>query len=326
MAKNYQERSLLGFQKEFSTDQACARHLMSLRWPDGFMCPRCGNHDHWLISTRNLLTCKGCRHQTSLTAGTIFHKTRTPLVKWYWLIYHMAMAKVGVSVAQIQRMLEIKEYKTAWLMAHKIRKAMADRDSQYSLAGLVEMDETFIGPPGTTRGRGSERKVTVLCAVSLYQDKKGRERPGFAHMSVVGDASAKTVARFLERLGYDSSSGEGKKLIEAIRSDGWRSYGAVAKEHHLEHVRVVLKTPKDAGRLLPFVHHLISNAKSVIGGTHRGVSSKHLQGYLNEVCYRFNRRFWERELLDRLVTACTATGTVTYDNLVGCAKSCELSP
>jgi hypothetical protein len=316
MAKNYQERGLLSFQKEFSTDENCAKHLMALRWPEGFQCALCGHQGHWLVSSRNLLTCKRCRHQTSLTSGTIFHKTRTPLVKWYWLIYHMAIAKVGVSIAQIQRMLEIQDYKTAWLMAHKVRKAMADRDAQYSLAGLVEMDETFIGPVGSTRGRGSERKVTVLCAVSLYQDKKGKERPGFARMAVVDDASAETVKQFLERLGYDSSSEEGKKLLETIRSDGWRSYGAAAKEYELEHLRVVLKNPKDAGRLLPFVHHMISNAKAVIRGTHRGVSSKHLQRYLNEVCYRFNRRFWEKELFDRLLTACATTDTVTYNELV----------
>jgi hypothetical protein len=235
----------------------------------------------------------------------------------------MAVAKVGVSIAQMQRMLEIKDYKTAWLMAHKVRKAMADRDAQYSLAGLVEMDETFIGPAGSIRGRGSEHKVTVLCAVSLYQDKEGEERPGFARMAVVEDASAETVKQFLERLGHDPSSEEGKTLIETIRSDGWRSYAAAARDHELEHLRVVLTNPKDAGRLLPFVHHVVSNAKAVIRGTHRGVSSKHLQRYLNEVCYRFNRRFWERELFDRLVTACATTETVTYTALVGQEKSCE---
>jgi hypothetical protein len=260
-----------------------------------------------------------------VTAGTILHKTRTPLLKWYWLLYHMAMAKVGVSVAQVQRMLEIRDYKTAWLMAHKARKAMTDRDTRYSLAGLVEMDETFFGKAGTTRGRGSEHKVVVLCAVSLYRDKKGNERPGFAQMAVVDDASAESIAGFLERLGCGALTEEGQRLLTSIRTDGWRSYGTVAKGKGLEHCRVVLSNPKDAGRLLPFVHNIITNAKCVTGGTHRGVSSKHLQKYLNEVCYRFNRRFWEKELFDRLVTACCSTDTVTYDQLVQGTPPCELS-
>ena len=316
MSKSYQGRSLIGFQREFSTEEACQKHLLSLRWRDGFVCPCCGYRAYWLIGTRRLLTCRQCRHQSSVTAGTIFHKTRTPLLKWYWLLYHMAMAKVGVSVAQIQRMLEIGDYKTAWLMAHKIRKAMTDRDAKYSLAGLVEMDEAFFGKAGTIAGRGSEHKVVVLCGVSLYRDDKGKERPGFAHMAVVEDASAESVAEFLERLGCGPSTEQGEQLLNTIRTDGWRSYAAAAQKKGIEHCRVVLTNPKDAGRLLPFVHNLITNAKCVTGGTHRGVSSKHLQKYLNEVCYRFNRRFWEKELFDRLVTACCSTDTVTYDQLV----------
>ena len=316
MAKKYRERSLIGFQQEFSTEEGCQNHLMSLRWPDGFVCPKCGGKEYWLISTRRLLTCRNCRRQTSLTAGTAFHKTRTPLVKWYWLLYHMAMAKVGVSVAQVQRMLEINDYKTAWLMAHKVRKAMADRDARYSLAGLVEIDETFFGKAGAKRGRGSEHKVVVLCAVSEYTDAKGNRRPGFAHMTVVADASAESIGVFLERLGCGPSTHNGKRLLNAIRTDGWRSYGAVAKEKELEHCRVVLANPKDVGRLLPFVHNIITNAKCVTRGTHRGVSAKHLQKYLHEICYRFNRRFWEKELFDRLITACVSTDTITYDELV----------
>nr|AJG38152.1 hypothetical protein [bacterium enrichment culture clone fosmid MGS-K1] len=116
------------------------------------------------------------------------------------MMYHMAMNKVGVSIAGMQRLLDIPHYRTAWLMAHKIRKAMSDRDARYSLAGLVEMDDAFFGPKGTKRGRGSERKSTVLCAVSLYRDRRGEERPGFAHMQVVDNASADTIEGFWKGL------------------------------------------------------------------------------------------------------------------------------
>lgn len=317
MAKRYRTRSLLEFQREFSTDEACAQHLRQMRWPDGFICPRCGHRESWFIRTRNILDCKGCRVKISLTAGTIFHKTRTALVKWYWLIYYMAMNKVGVSIAEMQRLLEIKDYRTAWLMAHKVRKAMADRDARYSLAGLIELDDSFFGPKGSKQGRGSERKSTVLCAVSLYRDRHGEERPGFAHMRVVENASAQAIEDFLERLGCGVTTAEGQQLLQAIRSDGWRSYGKAATDEGLEHFKVVLRDPKAAGRLLPWVHRVISNAKAVIRGSHRGVSEKHLQSYLSEICYRFNRRFWENEIFDRLVQACVSTETVTYPQLIG---------
>jgi len=316
MLGKYEERSLLSFQKTFATEQDCVQHLAEQRWAVGFACPRCGHDQFWHLTKRGLFDCKQCRHQTSVTAGTIFHKTRTPLLKWYWLLYPMAMDKVGVSVAEMQRIPEIRHYKTAWMMGHKIRKAMGDRDARYRLAGLVEMDESFFGPPGERRGRGSERKTTVLCAVSLYRDSKGQERPGFARMTVVADASAETVEDFLEKRGCGSATEEGRALMKAIRTDGWKSYGKAAKSKGLEHCRVVLRNPKDAGRLLPWVHRVIANAKDVIGGTHRGVADKHLNSYLTEVCYRCNRRFREKEIFDRLVQACVSTQTVTYTNLI----------
>lgn len=313
--KRYSGRSLLQFQKAFATEEACAEHLRAMRWSEGFVCPRCGYRKAWYIQTRQLLVCRECRTQGSLTAGTIFHKTRTPLLKWYWLLYRMATDKVGVSVAEMQRVLEIGDYKTAWLMAHKIRKAMADRDARYRLAGLVEMDDAFLGPRGTRHGRGSERKRTVLCAVSLFRDQVGVDRPGFAHLRVVEDASAKTIAAFLDWLGCGVRTEEGRQLLEAIRSDGWRAYSRAAQDKTLARCRVVLRDPRAAGKLLPWVHRVISNVKAVIRGAHRGVSDKHLQAYLSEIAYRFNRRYWERELFDRLVKACVSTGAITYRQL-----------
>ena len=316
MPKKYAEYSLIKFQKTFPDNEACKKHLAEQRWPNGFVCPKCGHYEAWYLANRNLFDCKSCRFQASLTVGTIFEGTRIPLVKWYWLLYHMAMDKVGVSISEMQRILEIGQYRTTWLMAHKIRKAMADRDARYSLAGLIEMDESFFGPKGSKRGRGSERKSTVLCAVSLYRDRKGEEKPGFAHMQVVENAAADTIEDFLDRLGCGVMTKEGKQLLETIRSDGWRSYSRAAKNKQLQHFKVILRDPKAAGRLLPWVHRVISNVKAVIRGTHRGVSEKHLQSYLSEVCYRFNRRFWEKELFDRLVQACISTETLTYKELI----------
>ena len=260
----YEGRSLLEFQMAFTNDEDCAKHLMMQRWGNDFICPKCGNKEFWYLTTRKLYECRNCHLQTSTTAGTIFHKTRVPLLKWYWLIYHMAMAKVGVSISEMQRILGIGQYRTAWLMAHKVRQAMAKRDEQYGLAGLVEMDESFFGPTGKKRGRGSEKKSTVLCAVSIYRNRKGEEKPGFAHMCVVENASADTIENYLERLGCSAKTKEGKQLMEAIRSDGWKSYGTAAKNKNLSHCKIVLRDPKAAGRLLPWIHKVISNAKAVI--------------------------------------------------------------
>jgi transposase-like protein len=316
MAKpEYVGISWLTFQDQFRTEENCLKWLTKTRWPSGFRCPRCGSANYWEISTRKLLKCAGCGYQVSVTAGTIFHKTKTPLLKWFMLIFRMATSKTGVSINEMKRELEIRDYKTIWTMAHKVRKAMADRDAQYQLAGLVEIDESFFGPasPGK-RGRGAAGKELVIVAVSTYKDRKGKERPGFAHAFVAKNAKAETIQELLCRLGIPEH--EIVPLISAIRSDGWRSYQTVSKNMDIGHHRVVLRDPKDSMKLLPWTHKVIANAKAVFDGPHRGVSRKHLQRYLSEVCYRFNRRFWDRQAFHRLLYACASTTTVTRDELM----------
>ena len=312
---NYKDMSWMIFQEEFRSEDNCINWLFRTRWPQGFVCPKCYGKEYWQISTRNLYKCTSCHHQVSLTAGTIFHKTRTPLLKWFMLIFRMATSKTGVSINEMKRELEINDYKTIWVMAHKVRKAMADRDAQYKLAGLIEMDESFFGPKSTgKRGRGADCKELVIVAVSTWTDKKGEEKPGFAHAFVVEDASAETIEGVLRRLGI--SDNEIEPLIYAIRSDGWKSYQTVSKKLDIGHHRVVLRDPKDSMKLLPWVHQIIANAKAVFAGPHREVSQKHLQSYLSEVCYRFNRRFWNRQIFHRLLFACTSTTAVTRDQLM----------
>jgi hypothetical protein len=229
----------------------------------------------------------------------------------------MATSKTSVSIAEMGRELAIRDYKTIWVMAHKIRQAMGQRDARYRLAGLVELDESFFGPKsrGGKRGRGSERKTAVLIAVSLYTDKKGIEKPGFAHAQVITDASADTIGCILDRLGVDQQ--DKKFLIEKIRSDSWKSYGKVAKDKDIEHHRVILIKPRMAGYLLPWTHRLVSNFKAVVRGPHRSrISAKHLQQYLSEACYRFNRRYWDHQLFNRLLFACTLGKPIIREKLL----------
>ena len=228
----------------------------------------------------------------------------------------MATSKTGVSIAEMGRELAIQDYKTIWVMAHKVREAMGQRDARYRLAGLVEMDESFFGPKSREgkKGCGSERTTTVLIAVSIYTDKQGEEKPGFAHAQVVRDASAEEIGRVLDRLGVERSDKD--SLIEKIRTDGWKSYGKAAKNKDLKHHRVVLMNPKMVGHLLPWTHRFVSNVKAVLRGPHRGVSAKHLQRYLSEACYRFNRRYWGYQLFDRLLFACTVGKPITRARLL----------
>jgi hypothetical protein len=172
-------------------------------------------------------------------------------------------------------------------MTHNILKAMADRDAQYKLVGLVEVGGSSCGPY-TSRipSCGAEHKPKLIIDVSVLKDEDGEERPGFAHTFFADDASAETIGSVLHRLGVPDD--EITPLIDAIRIDGWQSYRAVAKGFGLVHHRVSLSDPKDSMKLLPLTHQLIANAKSMLSGPHRGVSTEHLQSYLSEVCYRFN--------------------------------------
>ena len=153
-----QELGWLEFQKKFSNEEDCRNHLYKIRWPNGFRCPVCNNNHAYKIVKRNLFECSECSYQVSVTAGTVMHKTRTPLTIWFWAIYLISNDKRGVSATQLSQQFGIS-YPTAWLIIHKIRKAMCDRDSKYALAGIVEMDDSFFGAPteGGKRGRDTEK-------------------------------------------------------------------------------------------------------------------------------------------------------------------------
>jgi transposase-like protein len=294
--------SLEEFQERFSTEEACQEHLFLIRWPSGYTCPRCAHERYYFHRSRHLYECKACRYQVSLTAGTIFHGTRTPLRKWFWTIFLMARPKSGVSMLSLQRMLKIKSYKTVWMIGHKIRKAMAERDASYKLAGLVEMDDSYFGgsKPGK-EGRGALGKAKVIVSV----EDLGR-KAGFAKMSKVDSVSGKNISRV---------AGDHLRDNSKVKTDGWGAYRSALKEQNVEHEYVVVGAGKEAPKLLPWVHTMLANIKGNIRGVYKGVANKHLQRYLDEFCYRFNRRFWEDQLFGRVLCACLNTPTVTYSEL-----------
>ena len=260
------------FKQKFATENACQKHLFHF---EGYRCPRCGHNKASFHSTRNLYQCKACQYQVSLTAGTIFHKTRTPLRKWFWMIFLMARQKSGISMLSLQRMLEIGSYKTVWAMGQKIRKAMAERDANYKLAGLIEIDDTYSGSskPGK-RGRGAEGKEKVVVAVEV-----DGHRPGFATMKQVQNPGGNQITQSLgDKLGQEAE----------IITDGWRAYGSLNSDT-IKHFPVVARSGRNAVKVLPWVHTLIANVKGTIHGIYRCVSNRHLSRYLAEFCNRFNR-------------------------------------
>jgi transposase-like protein len=292
---------ILGFQQRFPTNDACRDHLFRIRWPEGLKCPICGGTDFYKITTRNIYECK-CGHQVSLTAGTIMHGSHTPLGKWFWAIYLTAHDKRGISALRLQKELQVS-YPTAWLMLHKIRHAMGERDSRYLLAGIVETDEMYIGgaKKGGKRGRGTE-KTPVQVAVSL--DTEGR--PQFVKMEMADDITGQSIRGFAER------------HIEAgavVKSDNYRSYIKAfdnqAYTHEPEKFGI-----KENPEHLKWLHRIVGNVKVFILGTYHGLGDKHLQAYLDEFCFRINRRKFSGQLFNRLLTACMTSSAITYRELV----------
>ena len=293
------ELSLLQFKKRFGTERACQNALEKMRWPDGFECPKCKHAQASRIKTRRLLQCSKCHHQVSLTSGTIFHKTRTPLQKWFWAVYLVSQDKGGVSAMRLSKQLELG-YKTAWAMLHKIRKAMAQRDSEYTLSGFIELDDAFFGGAAKgRRGRGAANKTSVLVMV----ESKG-EHAGFIAMQTVAS---------MEQPQVETAVKEHIAPGQKIRTDGYKSYAGLNNMGH-RHDGTPVPT-ENASEDLPWVHTAISNAKRFLLGTYHGVSHKHLQRYLDEFCYRFNRRAWEKQITLRLLTACIFANPITYAEL-----------
>lgn len=299
----YNSIDFFQFQKRFATEARCRAYLIKQRWSNGFICPKCDHNVGYLIKKRLSYQCQKCRYQASATAGTVFHKTRTPLRKWFWMIYLLSQNKNGYSVLGLQKFLNINLYKTAWLMAHKIRKALADRDAQYKLGGLIEMDDGYFGEcqvPGK-RGRGADDKAKVIVSVKVDQ----WEKPLFANMSVVPHIDKENISKVVQDKIQSGST---------VKTDGWPSYHVI-KQQGLIHQKEVVGSPKNALKVLPWVHILISNCKAVLRGTHHGVSPKHLHRYLAEYCYRFNRRFWQKQIFERMIHACLITNTITLAEL-----------
>lgn len=275
--------TIVELQDQFPDEEACWQLLRTLRWPDGFVCPRCGERKSVTIQTRRLEQCRACRYQASITAGTVLHRTRKPLRLWFLAIFFVGRHKTGISALQLQKDLGLGSYKTAWTWLHKVRSALAER-SGFRLTGLVEGDETYVGARHERGAPGRTLKAKRL--VAALMENRG-ERAGALRMAVVADASRAELGPFVR--------GAIDQARATVRTDGWPGYGDL-RRHGAKHQVVVQGDPARAAKILPWSHIVFSNFKGWLRGTFHGVSRKHLPRYLQEFVYRTNRRWLEHDL------------------------------
>ena len=255
--------------------------LAWLRWPDGFVCDECGNVGGWQMADGRW-RCPRCSHRTSVTAGTIFDRTRTPLTVWFQAVWSFTTAKDGISALGLQRTLQIGSYQTAWAMLHRLRSVLV-RPGREPLSGTVEVDETYIGgeEPGLAGGRAKGKKALVAIAVEVTEPKGF----GRCRMHIIPEASAATLHGFVT-----DNVAAGATVI----TDGWTGYLGIDKlgyRHDRRSQRAAKARGEEIGHLLPGVHRVASLAKRWLLSTHQGaVDTEHLDEYLEEFCFRFNRR------------------------------------
>lgn len=290
------------FENKFNTEEACRDYLFLLRWPNGFICPKCGNKKAWAVRTL-LLECSKCHYQTSVIAGTIFQDTHKPLTMWFRAIWWVTSQKNGASALGLQRILGLKSYETAWTWLHKLRKAMLSPDRD-KLSGYVEVDETYlVSADNKKQGRGAIQKSLIGIAVEIKDKVMGRIR-----LKPINNASSDSLHSFVI---------DAIEVGSTIHTDGWSGYSGIDS---LGYTHTITKIKgKSASDLLPHVHIVASLLKRWILGTHQGsVSKKHLGYYLDEFTFRFNRRTssYRGKLFYRLLENAVLIGPTTNEEFI----------
>jgi predicted RNA-binding Zn-ribbon protein involved in translation (DUF1610 family) len=297
-------QSLIVFQRHFPDEAACAAYLATVRWPGGFVCPGCGASKAWLLQTKAwTYECAHCGRQISVTAGTLMHNSKLPLTVWFWAAYLMATHSNGISARQLQFQLGLGSYRSAWLLCAKLRRGMVARERS-PLAGLVEVDETEIvcrskhDPLTGGGGRSHQGKLLVIGAVEVADGRPGRLR-----LAAVSDFSADSLHPFIVR---NLAPGA------IAKTDGWSGYPGAPGVHHDPHVI----GPMAAHVVLPWVHRIFSNLKVWGLGVYHGLRRRHLQSYLDEFVFRFNRRRAPHAAFRSLLGIAAAHSPLSYKMLI----------
>lgn len=293
--------SFFEYQEQFSDEEDCFKYLFQLRWPNGFVCPKCGGSEYYMIYKHKRFQCKQCRHQTSVTAGTVFHRSHQPLRVLFMAVYLIATSKKGLSAMELRRKLGINGYKTAWLLMQKIRTAMAS-SGKFLLTRMVEVDETYIGGHREgPRGRGAKDKTLVAIAVETNGSTMGR-----AYLKTINSLTMTELEQFVK---------DHVARATKVSTDGHKSYGSLNNDY----VHIPVKNSKACSKsdVLPKVHIVVANLKMWLRGTYNCLPAKHLQRYLDEFVFRFNRRWNLENIFDKLLVRCVNANTITYAELTG---------
>jgi hypothetical protein len=322
--------SLPEFQRVFPNDAACAKYLETMRWPDGFTCPKC-NHavEPYRFPTRSsvVLRCRKCKANTSLTASTVMQSTHTPLSIWFWGAYLVTTQTPGQSALQFQRQLGLSRYETAFQILHKLRAGMV-RPERDCIGGEhpIEVDECLVGGKTRGEGRGIYHKTTVVGAVEVRARKDAEHRAakhkqhheggvplkklvyaGRLRLRVVGTRATDGLLRFIT-----DSVAKGS----TVRTDGWGAYEGLPALGYKHQPLDLCGDPEKADSHLPMIHLVFSNLKTWILGTHHGaIGQQHLQAYLNEYVFRFNRRFYPMTAFNSVLGLAANAVSPTYEQL-----------
>lgn len=301
--------NLIEFHRHFPDEAACEGHLKRLREQRGVVCDKCGCTHHYWKAYRNQWECSHCGHRTSLTSGTVMHGTKLPLLYWFIATHLLTSTKKTFSAAELQRQLGHNRYQPIWELLHKLRSVMGQRDAEYTLSGSIELDEGFFSIDSEDydantprhRGRGSEAKAKVLVMAESREEahpirRDVRRSVRHIKMQVIPNLRAETIDETV--MGAIEPESE-------LTTDGSNSYTHFAEmvEAHRGHV----VPPREVGKVLPWVHIVISNAKRQLLAIHHSIDADFLQGYLNEFCYKFNRRYLD-------CFECLMVASVSYRN------------
>jgi hypothetical protein len=304
MAKNrvqfQKSMSLRQFMDAYGSEAQCQEALLAWRWPQGFVCPACGEAGGHVLRSRRLIQCKHCRHQCSLTSATLFAATKLPLRVWFQALYFLTQAKNGISALELSRSLGISD-NSAWLIKHKLMQAMKEREAGRLLSGLVQLDDAYWGGKRSGKsGRGARGKRALVAAVQT--DEEGH--PQRMRFSCVSGFRLREIARWSKaHLSCDAN----------VTSDGLWCFAAVT-ENGCTHRAVAMNRPDVAKRrrALKWADTMLGNVKNAMHGTYHAIGLKHLPRYLAEFCYRFNRRHDLSSMLKRLAIAATQTPPMPY--------------
>lgn len=300
--------NLIKFLDEFPDEASCRAKFKEYRDKEGVICRKCGNAEHYWLKTIEKYECKKCKARTSLRSGTVMHASNLPFRYWFIAMHLLTSTKKSFSALELQRQIGHKFYEPVWFMLKKLRATMGIRDSQYQLDDVVEVDEGFFSSVDTDkdekedekpkRGRGSQKKSTVMVLAKTVYDGKPKKKHQkvskfrFVKMVVMENLKGSSVDKVIT--GHVSPT-------SIVKSDDYTSYSNIKNLVECHVKRAV--PPKESSTYLPWVHTMIANAKRTLLGIHHMVSDKYIQGYLDEFCYKVNRRYYGEKLFDRLLIA-----------------------